>query len=317
MNVLLISPKFYSYDRKLKSEIERQGHTVDLFCEYKEKYSIFTRFISKKTKIKNNIRIQNAILNEIKRKKYDEILIIVGRHLTIEFMEKLKKQNPMSRFILYLWDSVGRCESFENIKKFFDEIFSFDRVDCKNYGFTFLPLFYTNDFKLIQKQDTSISIYGAFFAHSDRIEVVEKVASQVENAYFYIYFDSKVQLFNFLLNSNKNRQVVARNISISEAENIKHMMKAKCILDIHHPAQVGLTMRTIESVGCSKKLITTNQDIVNYDFYNPNNVLIISRENPIIPKDFIENDYVPISKEVYEKYSIESFIFKLLNVEEK
>lgn len=315
MNILLIAPRFYNYDKELKSEIEKQGHSVDLFCEYKEKYSIFTRFISKEAKLKNNIKIQNNILNETKNKIYDVVLIIVGRHLTTDFMEKLKERNPTARFVLYLWDSIERCESFKDIEKFFNEIFSFDRKDCENYGLRFLPLFYTNNFKPSQSQKMTISIYGAFFAHSDRIRIVEKIASQVMNGYFFIYFASKVQLLKFLFNNNKNRQIIASNISMSESENIKHMQKAKCILDIQHPAQAGLTIRTIEAVGCAKKLITTNQDIVNYDFYNPNNVLVIDRENPIIPKDFIENDYIPVSNEIYKKYSIESFIHNLLIME--
>ena len=32
-------------------------------------------------------------------------------------------------------------------------------------------------------------------------------------------------------------------------------------------------------IGLKKKLITTNKDIVNYDFYNSNNIMVVDRAN--------------------------------------
>jgi DNA-binding NtrC family response regulator len=37
----------------------------------------------------------------------------------------------------------------------------------------------------------------------------------------------------------------------------------------------------LESLGLEKKLITTNAEIIHYDFYNPNNILVIDDENSI------------------------------------
>ena len=61
---------------------------------------------------------------------------------------------------------------------------------------------------------------------------------------------------------------------------------SRVVLDLPHPMQTGLTMRTIEAIGSKKKLITTNVDIVNYDFYNPKNILLIERENINFDKSF-------------------------------
>ena len=96
-------------------------------------------------------------------------------------------------------------------------------------------------------------------------------------------------------------------------KDISHIVdRSKVILDIEHPKQVGLTMRTIEMIGMNKKIITTNKDIVNYDFYDPENILVISRQNPMIPSSFFENDYKPVKKEVYDKYDIENWINDVL-----
>ena len=62
--------------------------------------------------------------------------------------------------------------------------------------------------------------------------------------------------------------------------------QSKVILDINHPGQKGLTMRTFEAIGAGKKLITTNSEIKKYPFYNKTNFLVIDRKNIRLNKDF-------------------------------
>ena len=87
-----------------------------------------------------------------------------------------------------------------------------------------------------------------------------------------------------------------------------YFSKSKVILDINHPNQYGLTMRTFECLGAKKKLITTNQNILEYDFYNPNNIMVINRNNPVIDKIFFDSPYEELESGVYKKYSIENWL---------
>jgi hypothetical protein len=103
-------------------------------------------------------------------------------------------------------------------------------------------------------------------------------------------------------------------ISLSHLENANLVHQSKVILDINHPRQTGLTMRTFEALGAQKKLITTNADILNYDFYDKNNVLVIDRENPVIECSFLESNITPYSKEILFKYSIEGWIHTLFSL---
>ncbi|MFH4210110.1 lipopolysaccharide biosynthesis protein, partial [Acinetobacter baumannii] len=68
-------------------------------------------------------------------------------------------------------------------------------------------------------------------------------------------------------------------------EIIKLYAKSNVILDISHPGQSGLTMRTFEAIGAGKKLITTNLNIKEYPFYNSDNIFIISRDKLVLEKD--------------------------------
>jgi hypothetical protein len=81
------------------------------------------------------------------------------------------------------------------------------------------------------------------------------------------------------------------------------------ILDIQHPHQVGLTMRTFEAMGAGKKLITTNARVKNTDFYNPENILVVERDSvPSIPSGFFLTPYVPPSDFILNKYSINGWL---------
>lgn len=54
--------------------------------------------------------------------------------------------------------------------------------------------------------------------------------------------------------------------SLPSAKVVDAILSSAVVIDIHHPSQHGLTMRTIEAVGLNKKIITTNADIKKYNF---------------------------------------------------
>ena len=77
--------------------------------------------------------------------------------------------------------------------------------------------------------------------------------------------------------------------------------------------QVGLTIRTFEALHLKKKLITSNKNIMKYEFYTPNNIYVIDEnsENKI-PNEFFESDFDE-SFALSTDYSLDSFVKKLLD----
>jgi hypothetical protein len=71
-------------------------------------------------------------------------------------------------------------------------------------------------------------------------------------------------------------------------------------------------MRTFETLGMRKKLITTNDDILNYDFYNPSNILVVDRNNPQLSEDFFLGKYVDNS-EIISKYHVDQWAINLFS----
>ena len=51
-----------------------------------------------------------------------------------------------------------------------------------------------------------------------------------------------------------------------------------------------------------KKLITNNKDIINYDFYNSNNIFVLGEDNLDNIKEFIEKEYVEIDEKIINYY---------------
>ena len=118
--------------------------------------------------------------------------------------------------------------------------------------------------------------------------------------YFYKkFFDESFKEFDFKKLSFK---------SLTTQQILGLYKDSDVILDINHPGQKGLTMRTFESVGAGKKIITTNSEVKNYCFYNPKNIFVIDRNSIEIDKFFFESKYENISSETYEKMSIEGWI---------
>ena len=86
------------------------------------------------------------------------------------------------------------------------------------------------------------------------------------------------------------------------------MTASKAIIDLPHPNQTGLTIRSIEALGLKKKLITTNVDIKKYDFYHPSNILIINPNNPAISKEFLSLEYISLDSNIYDKYTVSAWL---------
>ena len=96
--------------------------------------------------------------------------------------------------------------------------------------------------------------------------------------------------------------------SITYEELIKLIGQSKSIIDIVSNNQKGLTLRVMESIFFKKKLITNNESIKEYDFYNPNNIFILQFDDIKNLKSFINSEYDELDKRILEKYEFETWV---------
>ncbi|MDA9199462.1 hypothetical protein N9O59_05390, partial [Schleiferiaceae bacterium] len=126
---------------------------------------------------------------------------------------------------------------------------------------------------------------------------------QSKSVYFFkSLFDSAFSDFNF-------KELSFKPLSVDEI--VSYFKEASIVLDINHPEQRGLTMRTFEALGAGRKIITTNSEIKTYSFYDANNIFVIDRDCVVLDKAFFALDFNPIDEDTLFEMSITGWIKSL------
>jgi len=327
-NILYIGPKFFGYEVEIKKTLEYFGAKVD-FYDDRPSEDFFTKvFIRLKLKFLVNSKIESyydTLFNEIKDRSYDYVFVIAPETLNYEKLSTIKDIQKTAKYILYMWDSFKNKDSFNTIE-LFNRVITFDSQDARKYNLDFLALFYIQKYEKIKMiDDFQYDICFTATAHSDRYQIVKKIEKQVielnKKMFSFFYLPSKIMYWMRKLFIKKYAYGNIDDFSFSslnQKEIVNIIEQSKVVLDINHPLQYGLTSRTIESLGAKRKLITTNENIKEYDFYNENNILIIDRNNPFIQKDFFQKEYIQPVNSIYQKYSLKSWIRSIFsNLDDK
>ena len=255
---------------------------------------------------------------------YDYILVIRGEYTPSESIQYLREKNPHAKMVLYMWDSIQNNRGIQGKWSLFDKVYSFDRADYLKYKdrIGFVPLFYCEEY-IDQIERNCESEYDIAFigtAHGDRVKIVKAIRKESErNGLKMFSFLYCPHILVFLYNKlfNKDYKYVKRHDlsfkPMTQKEIYEIYSRSDNILDIEIKTQTGLTMRTMDILGLKKKLITTNRDIVNYDFYDKNNILILDRDNVHLDLGFLKAPYNELSKEIYDKYSMKSWLLQLIS----
>lgn len=316
--ILMFCPCFFGYDKKIADALRGMGHEVDLYNERVSDNVIAKTCIRYNVKLFHPVldRYVSRIIAENAGKQYDFIFVVKGEGLTRNGLSMLRNAYPQAKRILYMWDSLDNVCDGAGKLNLYDKVLTFDPQDAKNYGLHFRPLFYHKDFSGAQNItafDYDIAFIGT--AHSSRPRIVKALTAQCNKAdrKFYSYLFTPhylVYLYNKVLNREyKNIKWSDMRTQPLPAKTVREIYDAtRCVLDVEHGKQRGLTMRTIEMLGMGKKVITTNALIAQYDFYNPQNFYIIDRADPVLDVSFLDTPYVPLDGEIQEKYSLNAFL---------
>lgn len=246
----------------------------------------------------------NQILNQIIEKQ-DIIFIIRPDLMDISVLETLKKKT--NSFIAYYYDSCKKYPKQLEIAYFFDEIYSYEKEDIEKYNFIETTNFVYD--QTIEKREIKFDLFN-ISSYDTRIHEIDAISKILSEAGFRINFI----LFWYETLNYLHLTSTTTYLSLQETKEI--ISQSKAIIDIQRKDQKGLSFRTFECLGYRKKLITTNTTVKDYDFFHPNNILIIDSQNINAEqiKEFLELPYVEISQHIIEKYSIKTFInniFKL------
>lgn len=319
--IVLICPNFYNYSDEIVLALERQGATVVYIDERPSNSFFFKSFLRLGFNKLLDSSIKKYYIKKIKVLDDDvtDFLIVNPEALNDSIVGLIKSKYRDSKFTLYMWDSIKNKKNIDKLFPLFDQCFSFDPQDVKAKSkLLFMPLFYKEDIcESIITKKYDMSFAGS--CHSDRLPILKLLESGCSlSTNFYIFSPSyMVTILVYLRNFSKLKvkdlkSLNYKKVPMSDINQI--MRKSHVVIDIHHPKQTGLTMRCFEVLAAGVKLITTNQDIRNYDFYNENNILIIERDKIDFDKikRFINIEFDYSSIDSIHRYKIDNWVKGLL-----
>lgn len=317
MKITLVSLDNWGFNSHIAVALEKKGHIISHidFNKFEYKYSSFSHRVYNfllKTFLNKNLKTiyyGNKIIDILKKNNeiQDVILTIKADFIDPKSLLELKKYT--SKSITFVNDSIARCPKTKPVLKYFDEVYSFEKEDCKKYNLKFKTNFIYNYTSNIHKKNNFKYQLFNISSRDKRTNTILKIAQKLkaDNINYKIFiFDNK-----YKIKENELVEVIRKSVSLNEVN--EYIENSQILLDIQRKKQTGLTFRVFESLGLEKKLITSNDDVKSYDFYNPNNILVIDIVNPEFPKSFFETPYQSIPKEILNKYLVENWIETIIN----
>lgn len=325
--LLLIMPRFFNYPELIKDGLNNLGYEVDFFDDRPSTNA----WVKAAIRINKNMiskyigRYFEEVMKTVKKKKYDAVFLISGQSLSFseKMIREIKECQPTALFVLYQWDSQTNFPYIKQVQKFFNKCYSFDKKDIKETpSLKFLPLFYSKVYEEIGQKKREKFLYDFCFvgtAHPKKYKFINMMSDQLKvvypNQFIYFFFPSPiVYFFRKIVNKELRHAKYSEfhYVPLKDNEMNSVLEHSRCILDSAQAGQVGLTIRVLEALGAKKKLITTNEDVVNYDFYRPENIYVYDG-NIDLDNVFFKSDYVEIEDDIYKKYSLASWLKEILS----
>ena len=317
-DTLLISPDFFGYPQAIVKALETRGRAA-IWIDDRPGTDILTKAVVRLSPDLLKRKSDAYFALEIARVAHhniSEVVVIKGEALSLDMIARMRAMLPRARFALYFWDSFRNMPkgSIEKIR-LFDRAFSFDPVDvAAEPRLIYRPLFYSDRVANIPENVSDIDLLFIGTAHSDRVNVVDRISRSIPAHFTFrkvLYVRSRLlhkaqRVLNAAYRHMSETDFIFTPMSTNQVNNL--VARSKVVLDIERHVQTGYTMRTIEMLGASQKIITTNPSVRRADFYHPNNQHVVDRDNPRIDPAFMDKPWVAQDKTLLHHYSLNGWI---------
>lgn len=310
MRILLLSSSFFGYSKRVADNIRKCRHIVDEIYAYPVSY--LDRILKK-----SHLKDYNRTIRDYCEKKYAEIkenqydkIVVFGGGTPYSFIEMLKTRYSSSELVLYLSADMSSYGFSSDYLSLFDRKLSYSLTDSEIYGFEYRPWFYTD--KKTSHKDIDVSFVGSI--HPIRLDILEKINHYEDvSSNFYIYTD-RLSYLKYFINWHNLRHSI-HFTGLPYDAYIDVLSRSKATLDIPECGQNNITTRPIEALATNTKIITTNKNVVNYDFYCSENILIVDNNfNMEKMISWLNSPYSFMDNTILEKYNINSFVTSLLQI---
>ncbi len=201
-----------------------------------------------------------------------------SRWLQNGIIEYLRKKYPDCRVVVHFTDLV-RYAYPEGVEKLIDKLdlcLSFDHADAEKYGMGYYPLVYS---PCHVPEDDGVVESDVYFVGKakDRLPQILAAYEKLRDAGLRCEF----YVTSVALEDQKYADEIHYCGQMSYVENLKHVKKTKCLLEIMQGGGHGYTLRACEAIMYDKKIITDNPEIANAPFYAPHRISVFGDVNDI------------------------------------
>jgi len=231
-----------------------------------------------------------------------DVIIIFDRNLNWNLIPYIRKRNPMIRIIVWYWNIVHEKNLLPDKYRKYCEVWSFDKQDCIQYGMRQNSQFYFDNLGIeIKKKKFDAVFVGRDKGRACKVLKIKEVLEQCGYSVF--------------LNIVKDRTSVEAdnkleyNKMIDYKQVLEKISESNCIIDIPQKGQSGLTARVLEALYLRKKLITTDETILEYNFYKAQNILFWNgRCSDEEIKKFLDTPYESLDREFLKQYTFSEWL---------
>ncbi len=249
--------------------------------------------------IKFNLPFLSILFGDWKKniKKYD-CIILFDNGYNKNIAKYIRKKNPEIKIIFWYWNALKEYNNMVIEDKNIDEIWTYNRFDAETYNLKYNSQFYhrIDRKKFDDKIENDIIFMGRNKGRKEKIEEINEKLKE------------KQLKCNFIIIKNEKDY-------INYNDYITKVLKSKCIFDYSYTDYNGLSLRPLEALFYRKKLITNNKDIINYDFYRPNNIFVLGIDDMDKIKEFIDSPYEEIDEEIINYYEFNSWLQRFFEEE--
>ncbi|HMO68649.1 MAG TPA: hypothetical protein PKE25_08320 [Novosphingobium sp.] len=319
--VLFSAPRFFGYEQEIAAELHRRGAQVDFLADRPFDSPLLhaaARF-SRRAVLLHTDRHYRRTMAGFDGGAYDHVLIVNGQTMPRALLAEIRRDNPHARFTLYMWDSLANRRDALGLLDLFDRAFSFDPDAARQHAMRFRPLFFAPAYEApAEPQEIVHDLSFIGTAHTDRHAVVSRLDATLDpqvRRFWYLYLQARWVWLAYRLTNPAFRQAPMadfRFTPLPRAEGVRAFWQSRAILDIEHPRQTGLTIRTFETLGARRKLVTTNAGIRDYALFDPALIQVIDRQAPRVDRSFLLEDAPGLEEAVRRRYSLAGWLDEVL-----
>lgn len=231
-----------------------------------------------------------------KLQDFDTIIVFDSIH-TSKLLKYLFK-NSYARLIYWHWNPLNSNKSIKIYEetKYICEHWTFNPIDAEKFHMRMNnQFFFYQDLINVDKEN------NAFFVGTDKgrydflLRISEIILKCGYNPDFHV------------IDKKKEGSYIQKSY-MQYTQVLNSIRKSNLIVEIVQDGQNGLTIRSLEAMFFNSKLLTNNKDIINYPFYNKNNIFIIGVDNMDRFGEFLNNPFLKIEQDALYQFSAQGWI---------